>query len=116
MKPPHIDSYRFGQVIIDDQTHDRDVIILPDRVLAGWWRQAGHLLKPADLKPVFEAAPQTLIVGQGVPGRMQVPRQTQKALQAAGIRLVTLPTDQACQTYNTMCEKDTTAAALHLTC
>jgi hypothetical protein len=116
MKAPHIDSYRPGLIIIDGQEHDRDVIILPDRVLGGWWRQAGHLLHPADLKPVFEAAPQTLIVGQGVPGRMQVPRETQQALQTAGIRLVTLPTDQACQTYNALREENTTAAALHLTC
>jgi hypothetical protein len=118
MDPPRIESYRFGQVVVAGQSYDHDVIVLPDRVLSGWWRQRGHALHPEDLVAVFEAAPDTLVVGLGAHGRMQITAGTRRALQAAGIQLLGLPTDQACQTYNELQEsqRGTVAAALHLTC
>jgi hypothetical protein len=116
MAAPRIETCRFGHIVIDGQAHSRDVIILPDRVVGGWWRQAGHTLHPGDLQVVFEAAPQALVVGQGTDGRMRVTQETRQALQAAGIELIAQTTDQACQTYNAMRKTQNVAAALHLTC
>ena len=113
---PRIESYRFGYILIDGQAHDRDVIILPDQVIGGWWRKEGHVLHPEDLEAVFEAAPQVLVVGQGAYGKMRVTPETRRALSAAGIELVAAPTEEACQTYNTLRERRVVAAALHLTC
>ncbi|MFQ5859037.1 MAG: Mth938-like domain-containing protein [Anaerolineae bacterium] len=116
MSTPRIETYRFGHIVVDGQPYDRDVIILPDRVLGGWWRQEGHVLYPDDLHAVFEAAPDLLVVGQGAYGRMEVTRKTRQALQAAGIELIAAPTEEACQTYNKIREQQAVAAALHLTC
>ena len=116
MSTPNIDSYRFGQIVIDGQTHNKDVIIFPTRVLGGWWRGEGHLLQPDDLADVFEARPRVLVVGQGAYGRMAIAPETKEALQVANIELIALPTEQACQTYNNLREQEGTVAALHLTC
>jgi hypothetical protein len=116
MSAPQIESYRFGHILIDGRPHDQDVIILPDRVLGRWWRKEGHLVHLGDLNAVFEAAPELLIVGQGAHGRMQVAFEARKALRAAGIELVSLPTEEACQMYNAQRALRTVAAALHLTC
>jgi len=116
MNTPRIESYSFGEILIDGQVYDQDVIILPDRVLRGWWRKQGHLLQPDDLDAVFEAAPDLLVVGQGAYGRMQVASGTRRALQAAGIELLAFRTEEACRTYNVQRELETVAAALHLTC
>jgi hypothetical protein len=116
MNAPKIESYRFGQIVIDGHTHTRDVIILPDRVLGGWWRQEGHTLHPDDLTAVLETAPQVLVVGQGAYGQMRVTGETRRALQAAGIELRVSSTEEACQTFNSLREGQTVAAALHLTC
>lgn len=116
MTTPHIESYQFGHIVIDGQSHDRDVIILPDRVLGGWWRKEGHALHTEDLEPVFRARPEVLIVGQGAYGRMRITPDTRRALTAASIELIALPTEKACQVYSTMREEKATAAALHLTC
>jgi hypothetical protein len=116
MPRPHIESYRFGRIVIDGQVHGKDVIILPDRVIGGWWRREGHILHPNDLEAVFEAAPEVLVVGQGAYGRMQVARETRQALRAAGIELLALPTEEAVEAYNAMREKRSVAAAFHLTC
>ncbi len=116
MSAPQIESYSFGRIVIDGQVHNKDVIILPNRVLGGWWRIEGHVLHPPDLEAVFEAAPRTLVVGQGVYGLMTITGETRQALQAAGIKLIALPTEQACQTYNSLREQEATAAAFHLAC
>jgi hypothetical protein len=111
-----IDSYRFGQIVVNGQAHHKDVIILPDRVVGGWWRKEGHLLSPDDLQAVIEAAPEVLVVGQGASGMMQVAEETRQALQAANIELIALPTAQAVETYNRLRGERAVAAALHLTC
>ena len=111
-----IDDYRFGRIVIDGQTYDKDVIILPDRVIANWWRREGHRLYPEDLEVVFEASPEVLVVGQGMPGRMRVSPEAERALQAAGIELVVLSTKAACRTYGELAAYKVAAAAMHLTC
>lgn len=114
--PPAIDHYRFGAITVDGQRHTRDLIILPERVIAGWWRKEGHMLHPDDLTVVLEAVPEVLVVGTGAYGMMRVTEETRLALEAAGIRLVVAPTAEAVKTYNDLCEKARVAAALHLTC
>jgi len=116
MSTPQIESYRFGRIVIDGQAHTQDVIILPDRVIGDWWRQEGHRLNPDDLDAVFEAAPETLIVGQGTFGRMRVTQAAERALQAASIELIALPTGDAGEAYNRLRTRRSVAAALHLTC
>lgn len=116
MGRPSIDSYRFGQVIVDGQPHSRDVIILPDRVVANWWRKEGHSLHATDLNEVLAAKLDLLVVGQGAYGRMGVTAEAQQALEQAGIEWVAQPTKQACETYNQYRDQKSVAAALHLTC
>jgi hypothetical protein len=111
-----IDSYRFGQAVIDGTAHRKDVVILPERVIGGWRREEGHVLHPGDLGPVFGAAPEVLVVGQGTYGRMRVAKETERALQEAGIELIARPTGEAVETYNRLRSERATAAALHLTC
>ena len=48
-----IEDYRFGRIEIDGQPYDRDVIILPERVIANWWRREGHRVHPEDLEAVL---------------------------------------------------------------
>jgi hypothetical protein len=111
-----IDSYRFGQAVIDGETHRKDVIILPERVIGGWWREEGHVLHPEDLEAVFEAAPEVLVVGQGAYGRMRVAEEAERALRDAGIELIARPTGEAVEVYNRLRDERAVAAALHLTC
>lgn len=114
---PHIDAYSFGRIDIDGRTYTADVIILPGQVQADWWRDQGHVLKPADLSAVLEARPQILVVGQGAFGRMEVPAATLAWLQEAGVEAVCGKTPQAVEAYNERCKhSQKVAAALHLTC
>lgn len=116
MKPPHIDTYRFGLIVVDGQTYRKDLILLPEGVTPNWWRDSGHNLAIDDLGAVLEALPEVLVVGQGSMSRMKVPPETRRAIKDVGIELVVLPTSEACQRYNELSHQCRTAAALHLTC
>jgi hypothetical protein len=116
MMIPKIDSYSFGKIVVDGESDNHDVIILPDRVIWNWWRTYGHSLRKEDLQDIFDANPEVLIVGQGTVSRMKIPVITKKALEKAGIELIALPSQQACQRYNHLREIRKVTAAIHLTC
>lgn len=116
MNNPHIDSYQFGKIVIDGKVHTKDVIILPDRVLANWWRDKGHQLQVADLNEVFAVNPDVLIVGMGASSRMKISQEVVIAAQSNGIELIPMPTEAACQEYTRRIVDNSVAAALHLTC
>jgi hypothetical protein len=112
-----IDQYVFGKIVVDGRIHTRDLILSRDRVWEGWWREQGHRLSVADLKDVFEAAPEVLVVGTGTMGRMRVPVETRQEIERRGIELHVLPTGKACDLYNELEAGDgKVVAALHLTC
>jgi hypothetical protein len=116
MAAPKIESYRFGEIIIDGRRYSSDVIVYPDRVDSHWWRQDGHSLSPTDVWEVLQTPSDVLVIGQGSPGRMDVPAETRRQLQDAGMEVIVEPTEQACKTYNRLRRKRRTVAALHLTC
>ena len=116
MSTAHIEDYAFGNIVIDGERYEEDVIILPDRVISNWWRDEGHTLQTQDLDAVFEADVDVLVVGQGAYGRMSVPQETRQAMEAAEIKVVAHDTEEACQMYNRRQENGDVAAALHLTC
>ena len=112
----HIDSYEFGQIVIDGVTYRQDLLIWPGRILKDWWRQQSHLLQAEDVFEALAANPEVLVVGQGQPGRLQVDPALAAYLKEKGIDLIALPTREACQTINRLTGKRRLAAALHLTC
>jgi hypothetical protein len=113
---PHIDSYRFGEIIIDGQAFHKDLILFPERILSNWWRKSGHNLSTKDIKEVFDAHPDTLLIGQGAYSRMKVPDQTEQALEKAGIEVIAQSSHAACKLYNELRLEKRVALAIHLTC
>jgi hypothetical protein len=110
-----LERYSFGRVIVDGHEHTRDVIVLPDRVIANWRRREGHRLRLEDLREVLERPPQHLIVGCGAEGRLEPDAAALAALTRRGVHVEVLRTGRAVQRYGELDER-ATAAALHLTC
>jgi len=116
MSPPRIESYYFGEIVIDGKVYRKDVLILEDRVIEDWWRKKGHSLGVDDLAPVLDDPPQVLVVGQGTSSRMSVLSETRLELERVGIRVLILSTAEACDSYNRLSREARVFAALHLTC
>ena len=112
---PSIEHYEFGRIVIDGEEQRRDVIVLPDRVVPGWWRREGHALVLEDLADVLDDLPDRLIVGTGATGRMRPDPEALEALAARGVEVEVLPTPEAVRRFGEL-EPGARAAALHLTC
>ena len=112
-----IDSYDFGQIVIDGRRYTSDVIVFPDRVRDGWWRKEGHRLHVEDIdRTVEEEKPEVLVVGTGYSGLMKVLPETEKYLKSKGIELIVQSTREACKTFDRLVKSKKVIAALHLTC
>jgi hypothetical protein len=112
-----INSYRFGEVVIDGVSYTSDCIIIGGRVQANWWRKEGHSLSIDDLQTVIAAKPAVLVVGCGASGFMKVPEKTRQFLEQHNIRLEPLDTYKAVERFNELAVTGVNvAAALHLTC
>ena len=111
-----IDSYTFGEVVINGRKYTSDVIIFPNRVKSGWGKKRGHQVSPEDIEEVIKEKPEVLVVGKGDSGLMEVLPQTKRYLEEQGIELIALTTSEACEIYNQLCATQKVVAALHLTC
>jgi hypothetical protein len=113
-----VDSYTFGKIVIDGQAYTRDVILLPEGVQEGWWRQEGHQLAVDDLEAVYAADVDVLIVGTGFFGLVRVSSEVAQEIRGRGVELHVHPTPRACKLYNKWVAQQASrvAAALHLSC
>jgi hypothetical protein len=112
---PEIEGYGFGRVTIDGREETRDVIVLPERVVRGWWRKEGHGLVLEDLDDVLDELPERLLVGTGAYGRMRPDPGALEELRLRGVEVEVFPTPEAVERYGEL-DPRKTAAALHLTC
>jgi hypothetical protein len=111
-----IDSYQFGEIVINGKKYSSDVIIFSDKVIDNWWRKTGHELCPEDIAEISKEKPEVLIVGCGASGMMKVLPELEKMAKNQGIELIVETTDKACDTYNRLSHSQRLVAALHLTC
>ena len=111
-----VDSYKFGEIVIDSKHYSSDVIIFPDRVRDNWWRKTGHQLCLEDIAEAITQNPEVLVVGTGASGLMKVLPEVEEAIDARGTKLIVETTDKACNTYNQLCHSQRVVATLHITC
>jgi hypothetical protein len=96
----HIDSYQFGEIVIDGVSYNSDCIILGDTVQANWRRKQGHSLSIDDLQTVIAANPSILVVGCGASSFMKVEPKTRELLQQHNIQLEAIDTYKAVERFN----------------
>ena len=109
----------FGQIEIDGQRYDHDVVIEAGRIRR---RRKGPSKAHRDrfghtpLSPE-EAIPWSghrLIIGTGASGQLPVMPSLYEEARRRGVEIITLPTAQACRLLSG--EADGVAAILHVTC
>jgi len=111
-----IESYKFGEIIINGKKYNSDLIILKDRIYDNWWRKEGHNLCIDDLKKIIDKKPDILIIGTGSFGLMKVSLELINYLETNNIEVIIKKTKEACDEYNKLYQKENVVAAFHLTC
>ena len=112
-----IDSYSFGNMVIDGIRYSSDLIIFPDgQVTDSWWREKGHILTLEDISALIASAPEIIVAGTGASGLMRPAQGLEKILSEKKIRLLTAPSTEAVEIYNLLSIKHRVGAGFHLTC
>lgn len=112
-----IESYSFGNIVINGHTYTSDIIIFPDgRIQDSWWRKAGHSLSISDVTELVNAKPKVIIAGTGASGLMSPDMKLEGVLSQKGIEFRAVPTAQAVRLYNEMSKTKRVGACFHLTC
>lgn len=111
-----IGSYSFGRIDVDGVVYTQDVIILRERVVSPWWREAGgHVFASLDFADVIAADPEVVVLGTGLFGRVKVLPELLKEL--SGSEVVVERTGRAVEAFNRLSDDGRdVVAALHLTC
>lgn len=112
-----IESYAFGNIVIDGRRYTSDLIIFPDgKIVNGWWRKSGHLVTEADIAGLLAAKPEVIVVGTGASGMLKPARGMEEILEKKGIRMITAPCRQAINHFNALSPSKSVGACFHLTC
>lgn len=112
-----INSFKFGQIEINDKIYQNDIIIYPDKLVDNWWRDEGHRLHKKDLADLADYQLNLVIIGTGASGRMKVDIKLKQYFDEHGIDYYISTTNKAVQKHNRMLSSDKKVlTALHLTC
>lgn len=112
-----IDSYSFGNIVIDGRRFNSDCIVSQSCVNGDWWRKRGHELSVEDIREVIEKEkPESIVVGKGKYGLMKILKETEEFLNGLGIEIHSGNTDEAVKTYNDISADKKVIGFFHLTC
>lgn len=112
-----IDSYDFGEIVINGEYIDSDVVILRDKVLKNWRRLEGHRLQLQDVRDYLLEDVDYVVIGTGYYGMLKVDPDVVYEFKKKGKEVVILKTSNAVEIYNELVEKGLKVVAfLHLTC
>jgi len=111
-----IDSYDFGEFIINGKSYRSNVILLGESVKPARHLEE-HKIMLDDLLPLVNYAPEYIVIGTGAAGVMSFPKELADYIQKVGIKLIVKKTGEACQEYDYLLkQKKKVAAFMHNTC
>ena len=117
MKSMKIDRYSFGSLVINGKPYTSDVIIYPDGKIEDYWRRKrGHELSTDDIRELIDSAPELIIAGTGVSGRMIPDKDLVKHLSRLAIEFIAAPNEKAMDIFNELAPKKRVGGCFHLTC
>ena len=118
-----IEDFEFGVFTIQGKKHSQYAGVGKDIRLIGseltkWKERNGHLLNFEMVTGVFDLGIETLIIGKGANGVLQVPEEIVNEIKKKGIaKVIVEKTGEACEIYNNLYGKGEKVAMLaHGTC
>ena len=114
-----VDKFKFGEICIDGQTYEHDVILAAGEIKKRkkklskkFKEQFGHT--PVSVEEKIPWKCQRLIIGTGAYGSLPVMRDVKLEAERRKIELLIMPTAAAIEEVNK--EEKKTNAILHVTC
>jgi len=110
----------FGRLELDGEVFDRDVVVAHGEVRKrkkgpSKHHRGGYGHTPLSVDEDIPWSARRLIVGTGADGQLPVMDGVYEEARRRGVKLVALPTADACKLLNKTADEDV-AAILHVTC
>lgn len=120
-KSPKVTGLSWGRLRVEGRNNPyKDAKLWPGGSRVWDWTETGtdHTpgIQPADVKELVEHGAQVVILSLGMQRRLRVQPQTVEWLQQQGVRVETLPTREAVETYNRLAVDEPVGALIHSTC
>jgi hypothetical protein len=116
-----IDSTEFGSITVDGTTYPHDILIrLSGEVvkrkkkLSKKYYGTSHIISLEEAEFIFEKGCDTLIVGSGQYGNVQLSPEAADFFSRHGCRVILQPTPEAIEVYNK--RKAKAIGVFHVTC
>ena len=98
-------GYGEGYVMVNRQRYERNLVVLPDRIVTDWQAAGFDQLNAEDFARLAELAPEIVLLGTG--SRLRFPRpELTRALYEARIGLEVMDIQAACRTYNILAAEE----------
>ena len=111
-----IDSYTFGEFVIDGKLYKSNVKLIQDKATACRYFE-NHIIKLDDFTDLVEQKPEYIIIGTGASGVVDVPQDIIDYIEEHNIKPIIEKTGDAVNTYNDLLKKGKKVCALmHNTC
>ncbi len=105
-----ITGYGKGYVEVNGQRHAQSLIVLPERVIAGWAVHAFGELEARHLGELLPHRPEIVLLGTGVRQRFPAPALLADLI-LADVGVEVMDTQAACRTYNILVAEGRRVAA-----
>lgn len=120
MRSPRITKVGWGQIEVEGFGTFRDAKVFPGGAREWDWNETGTAhesgIQPADVAELIDQGATIVVLSQGMDSRLHICPQTLRLLEQDHIQIHVLPTAQAVELYNRLCEKEPVAGLFHTTC
>jgi hypothetical protein len=120
-RSPRIRELDWGWLVVEGQPAPlKDGKLFPGGAREWDWGETGTRhdpgIQPADVQELLDHGATVVVLAQGQLGRLQVAPETLGWLESRSVRTYVLPTGQAVQKYNELCNREAVGALIHSTC
>ncbi|MFH1604356.1 MAG: Mth938-like domain-containing protein [Pseudomonadota bacterium] len=108
-------GYGAGYVMINRQRHERNLVVLRDRLVTDWHPTGFDDLNAADFAMLAQLEPEIVLLGTGERLRFPRPELTRPLIEAR-IGFEVMDNQAACRTYNFLAAEERKVVAALLFC
>jgi len=119
---PRITHVSWGQLKVEGEAASfKDAKLFPGGAREWDWNETGTShspgIQPQDVQELLDHGAQVVVLSKGMNRRLDVKPETLSMLEEKGIEVRVEPTDDAVETYNTLCREGRAVGGLfHSTC
>lgn len=117
---PRITTLAWGRIEVNGIGTFRDAKVFPGGAREWNWKETGTAhepgIQPADVAELLDRGATTIVLSQGVLNRLHVCPETLRLLAERQVRTHVLPTPEAVELYNRLCDRERVAGLFHTTC